>query len=135
MSTTTYPLPDVVYSDDVAGRVQRGAALLDQARPGWRTRINPQTLDVACPRGCTIGQEYDGRYISGLYDLELVAHGPDSLDPRFDVDHGFDVSSAAGDLDWLDAAPADVQAAWADADEAEFELLRAAWLVELGAMA
>lgn len=52
----------------IAERVEAGAAWLDANRPGWVDRINLETLDMASPRRCILGQEY-GYFGSALPDV------------------------------------------------------------------
>jgi hypothetical protein len=40
----------------ITERVERGAALLDEKRPGWWRDIDLGTLDIASRCGCVIGQ-------------------------------------------------------------------------------
>ena len=40
----------------IAGRVSKGAQLLDEKRPGWWRDIDLLTLDIASRCGCVIGQ-------------------------------------------------------------------------------
>jgi hypothetical protein len=41
---------------DARARVARGAALLDEKRPGWERRIDLGTLTLHDPCGCIVGQ-------------------------------------------------------------------------------
>ena len=52
-------------------RVARGVALLDEKRPGWRTEVNPDTLDMNHDWDCVVGQLY-GRFIDGWGPLGLT---------------------------------------------------------------
>jgi len=56
--------------------VERGAELLDARVPGWRERVNPDTLDLAQDCNCVIGQTF------GDYDDGLELLGLDSRDAR-----------------------------------------------------
>jgi len=63
--------------------VERGAALLDELIPGWEDRIDVDTLDLASPYNCVLGQlharpngteaERWRRYSRGLARLGLDA--------------------------------------------------------------
>ena len=55
-------------------RVARGARLLDQVRPGWRTEICIGTLDIGSCTECVLGQLY-GTYDDGVES----AFPPESL--------------------------------------------------------
>lgn len=60
MSTTTRPEPLFTDAAGYAGYLARkGAALLDLHGPdGWRGMINLNTLDIASPQDCILGQVY-----------------------------------------------------------------------------
>lgn len=49
-----------------AARVARGAALLDEKRPGWAGEIDVGKLDVAECRRCMLGQLFNGYSIGDL---------------------------------------------------------------------
>jgi hypothetical protein len=51
----------------VKERVERGAKLLDEHRPGWELKIDLQALDLSSCDRCVLGQIY-GSYGDG-YDL------------------------------------------------------------------
>jgi len=51
-------------------RVAQGCRILDEARPGWRVAINPDTLDIGDPFQCILGQLY-GTFERGLEALDL----------------------------------------------------------------
>lgn len=64
------------YMGTVAERVTRGAALLDEQRPGWRGRVAPDWLDIRSGSACVLGQLF-GDYVRGLERLGLeVGDGP-----------------------------------------------------------
>ena len=42
--------------NDIAERVERGAALLDEKQPGWLDIIDLDLLDISSRCGCVIGQ-------------------------------------------------------------------------------
>lgn len=48
--------------DEARERVARGAALLDQKRPGWAHAIDTGTLDLQSSCLCVIGQVYGNFY-------------------------------------------------------------------------
>lgn len=60
--------------DDARARVAKGAAHLDQVRPGWWTRIDVGTLTLHDPCGCIVGQLCGtGRLFQrGLKQLEVA---------------------------------------------------------------
>jgi len=90
----------------IMSRVRRGAALLDEQRPGWRDGIDPDRLDISDPQLCVLGQ-LDGSYSDGRWNLG-VAPGHES------ASYGFVVVPGCLNFD------------------AEFEALTAAWLYVLG---
>jgi hypothetical protein len=50
----------------IAERVNAGAAWLDEHRPGWRNRIDIDTIDVASVRCCPLGQVYGASWCAPL---------------------------------------------------------------------
>lgn len=56
-------------------RVDKGIAFLDEKVPGWRDKINRETLEVYSPCSCIIGQLYSGHYCQGLTQLGIPAEG------------------------------------------------------------
>ncbi len=65
-----------------------GAALLDKHRPGWRSQINPNTVDVANAKKCPLGQLF------GTSEEGYKRLGGDSRD--FLINNGFAASSMGG---------------------------------------
>ena len=57
-----------------ARRVRRGAELLDRVHPGWREKIQIDTLDISSTRHCILGQLY-GSYSEGLNAVGRVWTG------------------------------------------------------------
>jgi hypothetical protein len=83
----------------IAERVAAGAALLDEAEPGWDQRIDLDLLDIMDSCGCPAGQP-DGRgYGAGLTALGLAEESPARL-----AELGFHWGAAFGDIDALNAA-------------------------------
>lgn len=64
-------LPVNPLDEPVETRVARGAALLDEKVPDWRTRVNPDTLHMSLNSACVIGQLF-GWYADGLRALEIT---------------------------------------------------------------
>lgn len=62
--------------------VQKGAALLDEKKPGWKQAINLSTLNLNRPERCVLGQVY-GHYYNGREELGLDIFGAES--------YGFDI--------------------------------------------
>lgn len=63
---------------EVAERVERGAALLDEKQPGWAARIDLSTLDIGAQYQCVLGQIYDDFAIGAdevLACASAAAHG------------------------------------------------------------
>ena len=87
---------------DIPGRVARGAALLDEKRPGWEAEINLNALDIDDCTTCVIGQLYRdhaGIY-SGAYEIGADALlGPDGSAL---ADHGFNAIRGLDpdDVEW-----------------------------------
>jgi len=95
-------------SGPIAGRVAKGAALLDEKVPGWDARIDLATLNLASPCRCVVGQLFadlaeDDVVLGYAPGLGVLGFGPGDDDSPY----GFD---AAPD----DAAEqyADLTAAW-----------------------
>ncbi len=54
--------------DEARERVERGAKLLDAKQPGWREKVDPETLEIRSECGCVLGQVF-GEYLEGLIQL------------------------------------------------------------------
>lgn len=67
--------------DSIAVRVARGAALLDERKPGWDKSIDLPELDMRC--NCIIYQVFNGSYGRAVVDELGLRSGRD------DADHGF----------------------------------------------
>jgi hypothetical protein len=89
-------------------RVERGAALLDEKSPGWREKVDPETLEMSSGCGCILGQVY-GDYMGGLH--RLASNWWEVADTRL----GFMVDGES------------------DNDIADYVILQNAWLELLGA--
>lgn len=63
-------LPDNPLDESREARVARGARLLDEKRPGWRTEIDRDHLDMTSDTDCVLGQLYE-RYAYGLSALNF----------------------------------------------------------------
>ncbi len=61
---------------DFSDKIKKGAALLDTQRPGWRERINTDTLNVARGEHCILGQIYGG-FGTGLDCLDISGQAAD----------------------------------------------------------
>ena len=61
-------------NDQIAERVARGVALLDQKRPGWAADIDLKYFDMASCSRCVIAQ-LSTSYLDGLYQLEISGEG------------------------------------------------------------
>jgi hypothetical protein len=58
-------MADAMTGATLAGRVKRGAALLDEKRPGWAGEIVLDRLAMNSCFNCILGQLYDS-YFAGL---------------------------------------------------------------------
>jgi hypothetical protein len=58
----------VDVSEELAERVERGAALLDERRPGWWDEVDVEALDLDLCSRCPLGQLW-GDFESGAYRL------------------------------------------------------------------
>jgi hypothetical protein len=71
-------------TDDVATRVAKGVALLDERKPGWAGQIDLIKLDVEDPDRCILGQ---------LYPVSEESFWPDGFNQGIDaleIDSGFE---------------------------------------------
>lgn len=94
----------------IIGRVERGAALLDEKRPGWWKNIDLGRLDISAGCDCVAGQ-LDGfsEMMRGLGLLSLEAQ----------VAHGFEADDEAGPRTPLSVVY--------DAAERDYRALTEAW--------
>ena len=78
-----------------AERARSGAAFLDDADPGWASRVDPDTLVLGDGQACVLGQLH-GDYRRGLFRSRVLDGS--SAFSRFvsPVDLGFQASGAAG---------------------------------------
>lgn len=74
---------------DVAGRVARGVALLDERLPGWVDRVNTIKLDIQNCERCVLGQVF-GDYFAGSRELGIWEN---------EEEYGFD---RIQDLDYIE---------------------------------
>lgn len=70
----------------ISKEVLRGAAYLDERRPGWEFEINLRRLDIASHCSCVLGQLY-GSYVRGVQNC--ASRGLFGLNPLWAVRHGF----------------------------------------------
>ncbi|MFJ2650896.1 hypothetical protein ACIO1C_29775 [Streptomyces sp. NPDC087420] len=107
---------------DYAARVAKGAALLDEKRPGWEREVDLDVLDIANGAVCVTAQ-LSGRsdFRTGMKQLDLT-----SGDDGTYVLHGFNAESAdtpeAYGLD--DTKDSDVVL---DAQNAAYDTLNTLW--------
>ncbi len=99
-------------------RARRGAACLDAADPGWHTRLDPATLELADGARCVLGQLH-GAFRLGLFRARIwdgtSAPGVRLLGAPSPVDLGFYARR--------DAGPA--------AEARDYDLLNRAWREEI----
>lgn len=50
--------------------IRAGMALLDSRNPGWKFKLDLETLDFKCSKNCVLGQVYCG-YTNGVGKLGL----------------------------------------------------------------
>lgn len=82
---------------EVAERVERGAALLDEREPGWATRIDLGKFDIGSQCRCTLGQLF-GDFSEGADRVFGFGHGNGVADHGFmweDGDEDGEVSEIA----------------------------------------
>jgi hypothetical protein len=85
----------------IRDRVARGAALLDEKRPGWDARVDLAVLDLGDCRRCVVGQLFGPEYEHeherdwGVYGWGLDMLGLNAA--RFEeYAHGFDIEDFGG---------------------------------------
>lgn len=77
-------------STDIDERVERGAALLDQVRPGWHIEVDITRLHLGSYTRCVLGQLF-GEFRDGTAVLfpgdaaESIAYGFDGDDEHTDL--------------------------------------------------
>lgn len=88
---------------EILPSVQRGAALLDQAMPGWHDRIDTDRLDLRFTDRCVLGQLYGGEYRS-FQDGATTLSGVTDMVRRLDWagEHGFWLLPGEEDDDRVD---------------------------------
>lgn len=64
----------MISQEEARARVARGAAHLDQVRPGWHHRIDVGTLTLHDPCGCIVGQLM-GLATAGSFDAACRSMG------------------------------------------------------------
>lgn len=85
-------------------RAGRGAAYLDEADPGWQTRLNPATLELADGARCVLGQLHGG-FRSGLLRARILDLSSAPLASLSPVDLGFQARrDLGGEIEALDYA-------------------------------
>ena len=89
--------------EDARAAVAKGAALLDEKKPGWREEMNWSDFDITQPCDCVLGQCFAppkgrgwGSYNRGLDFLCPPPGGESHLEKihrrvPFSVEYGFDV--------------------------------------------
>jgi len=90
----------------IARRVAKGAALLDEKRPGWDAAIDLAALDLGSCHLCVVGQLFGPEQEYGL-DEGPFGYGLNALGiPRFrEGEYGFDRHAIAEEF-------ADITAEW-----------------------
>jgi hypothetical protein len=76
-------------TDELAERVERGAALLDERRPGWWDEVDVGSLDLRQCDLCILGQLW-GDYLDGRGEVVRLGYGYRAQEES--IRHGFDVS-------------------------------------------
>ena len=87
-----------VSAERARARVQKGAAYLDDADPGWYRRIDPAALELAAGESCILGQLH-GTFRMGLgrsHLINLSSAPRASLSP---VEYGFQCIGGLSDED------------------------------------
>ncbi len=94
---------EVVFTPWPYDAVARGVALLDEKVPGWRERIDIETLDIESPQRCIVGQPCGG------YETAMRRFGLEPYGRGVGAHYGF---LSPDNLDWQDQRLED---AWREA--------------------
>jgi hypothetical protein len=94
-------------NDDITGRVERGAALLDEKRPGWDGLIDLGRLDIQSSCNCVAGQ-----LAGGSWAFSLTMESLELEDEEEFADHGFEADG--NDHPTIEADYAALTVAWRD---------------------
>lgn len=108
--------------DKIEGRVSKGMALLDRARPGWYRNINLNRLNISDGRACALGQVYGG-YTEGSFRL--------GLDHRSVREHGFQISMTTLPLVGWEREYAALTEEWKRQIETRLDAEREQWAKDL----
>jgi hypothetical protein len=78
----------MILTNEQQGRIQLGAALLDEKRPDWYTGINLETLDINSFSTCPLCQTFDD-YWEACEILKLDPENSSEENPMKACDYGF----------------------------------------------
>lgn len=93
-----------VTLDAARVRAGSGAAYLDGVDPGWHTRLNPATLELADGAQCVLGQLHGG-FRDGLFRARVLDLSSAPLASLSPVDLGFQARRDLGEgIEALDYA-------------------------------
>ena len=93
-----------VTLDAARTRVARGAAYLDEADPGWHSRLNAATLELSDGAHCVLGQLHGG-FRDGLFRARILDLSSAPLASLSPVGLGFQARCDLGDeIEALDYA-------------------------------
>ncbi|MEM8559390.1 MAG: hypothetical protein AAGG50_16330 [Bacteroidota bacterium] len=88
--------PSDVTWEHARARATRGAAYLDGADPGWWSRLDATTLELADGRACVLGQLH-GEFRQGLSRARILDLSSAPLASLSPVDLGFQAYRRFGD--------------------------------------
>lgn len=91
--STPRPTPHIHTGPNltITQRIQNGAAILDEALPGWEKRVDRSTLDIQTNGHCVLGQLF-GKFLNGVKVLHLPLASTQELYP---ANLGFDKDTAS----------------------------------------
>lgn len=84
----------IYYIPDFSEDIKRGVKLLDERFPGWESKVDLGTLDLASGVRCVLGQVFVEDFVNGLAE-EHGEHYDGAVDYLFDgnytqaISHGF----------------------------------------------
>lgn len=81
-------------------RIERGAALLDERRPGWEAEIDLDRLNLASSTDCVLGQLWGSReWVGYTRGLKVLRLGDYNYTPNAKL-HGFTLGLDSNAVDY-----------------------------------
>jgi hypothetical protein len=103
----TNPTTPAIDLEAIQAHVDLGAELMDERRPGWADRIDPDAFNIGDCTMCVIGQDYENDpaydyrfnnpFEAGAFELFSDAYGFDNNAPVL-IEHGFSAKAGAEEV-------------------------------------